>query len=732
MKYRGNTIRINFIFIICIAFLFVIFFIKLCYVGLSDVVEGTDIKDLAESRITAKKTILASRGSIYDLNGYTLAQNVNSYTLIAYLAEERTIDDRYPKHVVDKETTAIELSKILLPLNDTMTVDYILSRLNSKNKYQVEFGVGGKNISELTKSQIDALALPGIDFERTSKRYYPYGDFASYIIGYAKKNGEDGELKGELGIEKYCDRFLRGTDGEIVYQKDRYGYQLANKVSYVTKEVNNGYDVYLTLDYQVQIFLDNAIDEIDKYDIDWSTIVVADAKTGAIIGSSSNPSYNPNNLSTLTNYNNPLTSFAYEPGSTMKIFSFMSAIEENKYDGSALYQSGKRTIDEYTISDWNKTGWGKISYDVGFTYSSNIAAANLAESLGRKTLASYYEKLGFGEITGIELANEYRGDMSFEYKTELVTASYGQGITVTPIQLIQALTTLTNDGTTLKPYIISKVVDTNTNEVVYEGKRTEKEKVYSTSTVNKMIELMDATVNSEDKAVTGKAYQTPAVRLIGKTGTSYYVDPETGKYAEGKYANIRSFAGVFPKENPEYIIYVAVKDFHGTSTNLGNIIQSLVESVAKYRNFDEKISNRDDSKIVTVPNLVNTSVLSSESKLNSLGLQIVKIGDGNTVINQYPKNNNVVSQNSKVYIITNGNNISMPNMTNWSSKEVNDFCDLAKITCNINGYGYVVSTSINQNDIINETSILEVNLEKKEPAKLTTVEEGIEDGKKEE
>ena len=118
--------------------------------------------------------------------------------------------------------------------------------------------------------------------------------------------------------------------------------------------------------------------------------------------------------------------------------------------------------------------------------------------------------------------------------------------------------------------------------------------------------------------------------------------------------------------------------------------------------------------------------------MNSLGLQIVKIGDGNTVINQYPKNNNVVSQNSKVYIITNGNNISMPNMTNWSSKEVNDFCDLAKITCNINGYGYVVSTSINQNDIINETSILEVNLEKKEPAKLTTVEEGIEDGKKEE
>lgn len=713
MKYTNNTIRINYLFILGVVILFAVFIAKLSYVALSSEVEGTNLAELARNRSMGKRVLHAERGKIFDNSGELLAQNVNSYKMIAYLNESRTTDERFPKHVVEKEATAAALAKVLNDNGIETTEKYLLDLLNQTGLYQTEFGRVGKGLTENLKRQIEALDLPGIDFIKTSKRYYQNGNFASYIIGYAKTyETDDGpNTVGELGIEGYCDRYLKGTDGSVVFQKDAYGYQMAgeDKITY-TKEALDGYDVYLTLDKQVQIFLDNAVEELKKFNPEWITLTVADAKTGAIIGSSTSPSFNPNTLD-ITEYKNPLISFTYEPGSTMKIFSFMSAIEDpdGKYNGDELYNSGTINVADYTIKDWNRYGWGSITFDRGFTYSSNVAAVKLAQRLGKRKLTEYYEKLGFGRKTDIELANEASGDLSFEYEVEVASASYGQGITVTPIQMIQALTTITNDGTVLKPYVIDKIVDPNTNEVVYKGKRTELQKVFSTSTVNKIIDLMDKTVNTDDTVATGRVYATPAVRLIGKTGTANYVG-ENGKYVTGSYNNIRSFAGIFPKENPEYIIYVAQKDFKGTGRDIGNVIKKLVESVAKYRNLDERPSDKDETKIVKVGNYLNTSLISSEAKLKNLGVSPVIIGDGNTVISQYPKKNTKVSQKSKVFLLTNGKNQVMPDMTGWSSSEVTAFANILNIPLTINGYGYVSSTNVSPGGIIDTSTELVVDL----------------------
>ena len=182
-----------------------------------------------------------------------------------------------------------------------------------------------------------------------------------------------------------------------------------------TEEAQDGYNVYLTLDKQVQIFLDNAVEELKKFNPEWITLTIADAKTGAIIGSSTSPSFNPNTLN-ITEYKNPLISFTYEPGSTMKIFSFMSAIEDPSgvYNGDELYHSGTINVADYTIKDWNRVGWGNISFDTGFTYSSNVAAVKLAQRLGKRKLTEYYEKLGFGKKTDIEIANEASGNINIE------------------------------------------------------------------------------------------------------------------------------------------------------------------------------------------------------------------------------------------------------------------------------------------------------------------------------
>lgn len=725
MKIRGNSIKIHPIFIFIIVFLFAVMTGKMVYVALNDVIDGKNIRELADSRTTNTEVIEATRGSIFDNQGNTLAQNINSYTIIAYLSSKRTTNPENQKHVTDFDGTAKALCSILAP-SDDKCYDFIYGRLTQTGLYQTELGNYGKNITETTKQKIEKLDLPGIDFSKTFKRYYQNGNFASYIIGYAKKYTDektgDMELIGELGIEGFCDRYLKGTNGSITYQQDAYGYQMADKVYYETP-AKDGYDIYLTLDKQIQIFLDDAVNKFKEYDPSWVTITVADAKTGAIIGSATDPSFDPNTMiftSDTPNYNNPLTSYTYEPGSTMKTFSFMSAMEEGLYNGSELYQSGNIKVDDYTISDWNTTGWGAITYDTGFTYSSNVAAVNLVQKLGRQKLHDYYEKLGFGSKTGIELSNEYSGDISFEYASELASASYGQGITVTPIQMIQALTTLTNDGTMLKPYIIQKIVNHDTGEVEYEGKRTEVRKIYSTDTVSKITELMDRTVNGDDPAITGKYYHTDAVRVIGKTGTSNYTD-ETGKYVEGDRYVIRSFAGVFPKEDPEYIIYVAVKDFNGKSKPMGDIVKSLIESVAKYKNLDERESDKDDSKIVTLSNYYNKSLITVSNDLSNLGITPIIIGDGSTVTKTVPEKNTTISVNSKVFVITNGSNITMPDITNWSSKDVIDYCNIIGLKYETNGYGYVSSYSIPAGTVLTDINnlVLSVELTSIEPESLT-------------
>ena len=691
----NNAVKINKFLIIGIVLLFGLIIGKLIYVSVSTNIDNINIKKFALSRTTGSKTLYASRGSIYDVSGEVLAENVNSYTVIAYLDSKRTTNKNNPLHVVDIDYTVNALAPIIGMDSDKM------KSLLSKDAYQVELGPEGRGISELVKEKIEKLNLPGIDFIKESKRYYPYGTFASYIIGYAKKN-DNGEIIGEMGIESYFDQELSGENGYYKYQKDAYGYKIAN-TPVQEKKAKNGYNIELTIDSNVQMYLENAINDlVQNYSTDWVIATIADAKTGAIVGSASNPTFDPNKLN-ITNYNNPLVSYTYEPGSTMKIFSFATSIEKGQYKGDELYDSGKINVDEYEIKDWNDKGWGRITYDVGFTYSSNVAATLLAQRLGKETLLDYYTDLGFGQKTGIELLGEMKGKVNFMYASELASASYGQGITVTPIQMIQALTTLTNKGTMIKPYVVNKITDQN-GKVIEEGKREEIKKIYSEETINKIIDLMDKTVNGEDGLATGKAYETDQVRLIGKTGTAQYIS-ESGGYTSGT-KNIRSFAGVFPKDDPQYIIYVAIKDLEGTSSAIGGMTKSIVESIAKYKNLSDRESNKDESKYVTLDNYLNKNKTDIVNLLESKGLKPIIIGDGDIIVNQYPNKNKNIIVGSKVYLKTNSDNKIMIDITGWNKTEVINLMNFMEVDYEINGVGKVVNFNIPIGNSITEKVII--------------------------
>lgn len=697
MKKKKSRVKVNRFFVGIFFFAFLCAIIKLSYVALSPNVDGMNLTEFADSRNTTKETLYASRGNIYDINGEVLAKNVNSYTLVAYLSESRTTDPDNPQHVVDKEGTAKALSEVL-----DMDYEYALSRLNVEGAYQVEFGTAGRDLSENKKAEIEALDLDGIGFISGVKRYYKQGSAASYIIGYARAN-QIGEIVGEMGIESYYNDELKGTDGETMYQKDAYGYQMGDAL--YTIDPVSGSDIYLTLDSQIQLILEDVMNTLEEnYEFSWATFTVMDAKTGAIVGSASSPDFNPNTLEGLTNYVNPLVGYTYEPGSTMKIFSWLAAMENGVYDGEETYMSGSVQVAGATIYDFNNAGWGEINYDTGFAYSSNVGATYLALKLGSEKLRTFYESLGFGSKTGIELPGEESGVLRLTYESELASASFGQGITTTPIQTLQALSILTNDGVMLKPYIVDKIVDENGN-VTYEGKRTELGKKVSSESIKKMNELMYNVVYNGLSTI----WQPNNVTLAGKTGTAQ-IASSTGGYLTGNTNYIRSFAGVFPYEDPEYIIYVSVKQINGGSSAVASAVTSAVESIANYANITNTESDLDLSKIIDLSNYMSSDIETTTEELEKLNLKVIKIGNGNTIINQYPLKNTKVLAGSKIFLLTDGTEFTMPDMTGWSSSEVMSFCNLIGLKFSFTGYGVVKEFNLPVGEVIDLTKTLEITL----------------------
>lgn len=702
-----------YVFSICLFWLYAHY----VYLSLSPKIDGIDMMQFAASRNTVKKTIKAKRGTIYDKDGNNLALNVSSYTIIASLEKSKV----YTKedYVHDVETTANLLAPIL-----GCDASYLIERM-SQDKYQVELGHYGRGLSELKKDEIEALNLPGISFTESQKRFYPNGNFASYLIGYAKNtetktyDEEDNEIYvneivGEMGIEAKYNKLLSGTDGYSEYQVSKYGYKINGTKS---KEIpaNNGSDIYLTLDAGIQRFTESAVKDIeDNYHPEWALISVMDAKTGDILASSSTPSFDPNTRE-ITDYENPLITKTYEPGSVMKTYTYMCMMENGKYNGDETFLSGKYEIGEDTIYDWYNPGWGVITFDKGYEYSSNVGIANLlrkSDTITKKQLKECFTKYGFNKLTGIELAFENKGNVKFTYDVEELNAGFGQGISTTAIQQLQALTIISNNGKMLKPHIVSKIVDTNTGKTTYERKIEEKE-VASIDTVNKMKDLMYNVIHGRDAGSTGYPYRIDGFDIIGKTGTSQIYNAKTGTYSTGDNDYIFSFSGMFPKDDPEIIIYAAMKKpVWGKSSGLYKNVKSLMQNIAKYKNMFTEITEKQTTSY-TVKSYVSKNVDIVKSELEANGIKAVVIGDGNKITKQSVLKGTELAPGEKIILLTNSNSYQLPNITGYSRKDLVTLCNMLNLKVEIEGYGYVVSQSISSGTYLTNDMTLQVTLSNK-------------------
>lgn len=696
-KNNNQSARIIYCIIIAVIVCMVLNVIYLGATG-KHFISGNDIENYAESRGESKTQILsAKRGTIYSSDNEVIAGDMKTYKLYAILSKTHLTLDKKADYVVDKEATAKALSPII-----GMKEEDILKQLN-KDTYQVEFGSYGNNLSSLVKDQIDALKLPGLEFDEITTRNYRYGDFASYEVGYAQavtnevKGKNVQTLIGKMGIEQAFDDELSGTDGERIYLADNNNNVLPNGILSETAPVA-GNDVYLTIDTDVQTELDMQMQKmVEDLKPEKATCGIMDAKTGKLLAISNYPSFDPNNRD-IENYVDLFLNEPIEPGSVFKSFVYGNALNDQKLNVKDTYQSGKfqykvngKTV--ATIKDHNNgRGWGTISYEKGFHYSSNTAICHiLSEKTDKQSLLQDYEDLGFFKESSIDGLTSGAGFAGYkregERTLEYLTTGFGQGSTFTALQLIRAYSAFANDGKMVEPYLVEKIVNSDSQETLYQAKTQYSKQIYTTDTVKKIRDLLKGVIN--EKGSTGYNYRMDDVNLIGKTGTGQ-VASETGGYRSGYYTH--SFVGMAPYDDPQVILVMWYQGTSSSTTSAAKVVQGGIR--AALNKLNTQPSQVVETSTFVLDNYMNQSVDYAKEVLSNHQLSSLVVGDGDVVISQYPKAQTEVSSKSRVFLQTNGTNVTMPSMTGWSRKEVEAFGTMANVDIEFKGVGTIYKQSV--------------------------------------
>lgn len=710
----SNKKPIKFLYVI-FSLLFVIILLNILFVNFTGIhlVSGNNIGAFKSERDTKTEQINAKRGTIYDRNGEVIAKESNTYTIVAYLSKDR-IDraNNQPAYVTNPSEYAAKLSKVLKA--DESELNKLLSQ---ENLYQTYLGTKGKGLSISQKEEIEALKLPGIEFETSTSRFYPNGTFASSTIGYASFDEKQNQLVGKLGVESTYDDYLSGENGYSKYIVDGLGFKQKD-LDY--KEAKNGSDVYLTIDNNIQRILESNMEELFKVNKpEMAFAVVTDAKTGEVLALTDRPTFNPNKLD-IKNYNNPFVSLQFEPGSTMKSITYASVMDSNKkYKGSTKFNSAPRCIVAngvcvQKIQNYDNNSWGDISYDEGFMRSSNIGILSIFDNyLPTKTFEAYLDKFHFFKETGIEIAGEAKGSKQMELKQEAYTTGFGQSSSVTPVQMVQAFSAFTNKGVMLKPYITDKIVDENDN-VVKQYEKQEVGRAISEKTAKDMLKLLTKVV--EDPRGGGNIYYAmDSYKLAGKTGTAEYV--ENGKYLTCSSCYYNSFIAAAPATDPDIIIYMITKRENATGHNTyvprGQFIKNVSSNVLAYLNSkpDKKVSKANEkADVFEIESFINKSVAYARKKLDNINMDYLVVGDGKTIINQSIDPYTKTSNKQKIILLTDGKKYEMDNLIGLSKSEVLKYAQLLNLKVDVKGEGYVYYQNINVGKALNDKSKLLVKL----------------------
>ncbi len=623
--------RIKIIFILMLIALFLVI-VKVFYI---QVFEYKKLNKLASDLWSRNLEIEADRGKILDRNGVVLADNLTTSSLVLI-----------PNQMKDKKTVTKELSSIL-------GISYDAMKKHVYKKTSIErVHPEGRRLSYDVAKKISDLKLDGVYLVKEAKRNYPYKDFLAHVLGYV---GIDNQ--GLSGIELQYDKYLRGENGVIKYFSDAHGNKI--NLTDIYRAPESGMNVSLTIDVNIQKSIERELKNIsDMFNPDMALAIVVNPNTGEILGMGSLPDFDPNNYkeygTSVLNRNLPIWS-SYEPGSTFKVVTMSSAVEEGVIDifNDHFYDAGKVNVDGSVLKCWKSGGHGDQTFLQVLQNSCNPGFVKLGQLLGKEKLFSYIDKFGFGNKTGIDLSGEATGilfPMNKVGNVELATTAFGQGISVTPIQQVMAVSAVVNGGTLYKPYIV-KGISTNTNSSVKEFSKKKVRRVIS----EKTSEIMRLALESVVAYGGGKSAYIEGYRVGGKTGTAQ--KSSNGVYLVNNY--IMSFMSVVPANKPEAVLYLAIDNpkntamlsSYTTTPIARRILLDIIAAldIKKQDGELEKELEWNDKEYIIVPNVIGMSLSMAKKALSNFDVQVV--GDGDKVTYQSVDEGEKIEIGSRIRIL---------------------------------------------------------------------------------
>lgn len=607
------------IFVIGVFIVFIVIILKVFYIQVFDYEK---LSKLAFGLWSRNLPIEADRGIIYDRNGIVLADNITTTSLVLI-----------PNQIKDKKETCEKLASILNVSFDTMKKHVY------KNTSIERVHPFGRRLDYKIAEKIEKLKIDGVYLVRESKRNYPYGSMLSHTLGFV---GIDNQ--GLSGIELQYDDYLTGSYGAIKYFSDAKGNKL--KLSGVYEAPQNGVNITLTINQKIQSSIERELDNVvSKYEPETALAIAMDPNTGEILAISSRPNFNALNYkdysTEVLNRNLPIWA-TYEPGSTFKIITLASALNENlvDLDKDTFYDFGSVRVANAKIRCWKKGGHGAQTFLQVVENSCNPGFVELGNRLGKEKLFDYIYKFGFGKKTGVDLNGEAEGiifNLNKVGPVELATTAFGQGVSVTPIQQVAAVSAAINGGILYKPYIVKSLNDPETNSVIKENTKVKVRRVISKEASNEVRRALESVVLNGS----GRNAYIEGYRVGGKTGTAQKV--ENGRYLVGNY--ILSFIGFLPADDPKIVVYVAINNPKRVVQYGGVVSAPIAKSILldsidalniKKRNTNtEKKYNWDDKKYYTIENVIGKTPKEAVKILSKFTVEYS--GSGNKVVEQSPK-----------------------------------------------------------------------------------------------
>lgn len=632
MFFKKINSRMKVLLLIFVALL-VLIIVKVFYV---QVFEYKKLYSLSKDLWSRDLPVEANRGLILDRNGVVLADNLTTTSLVLV-----------PNQIKDKKDTTTKLAQIL-----NVSYDEMYKHVNKKTSIE-RVHPEGRRLSYEIADKISNLKLPGVYLVKESKRYYPYGNLLSHTLGYV---GIDNQ--GLSGLELQYDKYLTGESGAIKYFSDAKGNKL--NLSDVYLEPQDGMNLQLTIDINIQKSIERELNNIvDMFEPDMALAIVMNPNTGEIYGMGSRPDYDPNNYQ---NYNQQVLSrnlpiwATYEPGSTQKIITTSAAVEEKvvDLDNDLFYDNGSVKVDTAKIKCWKAGGHGQQTFMEVLQNSCNPGFVKMGQLLGKDRLFSYLDKFGFGAKTGVDLSGEGKGiifPLSKVGNVELATTAFGQGISVTPIQQVTAVSAVVNGGKLYQPYILKSISEKETGNIIKKNSKKFIRQTISKETSNTMRRALENVVAKGG----GKAAYIDGYRIGGKTGTAQKV--ENGVYLVNNY--IMSFMAVVPSNNPEAVLYLAIDNpkhtamlsSYTTTPIARRILLDIIEAldIKKQDSQIEKEKEWSDKTIYEVPNVVGMTKKEAKKALENFTVEYA--GTGDKVVSQSPEAGTRVGEKTVVRLL---------------------------------------------------------------------------------